>query len=153
MIRDMSVFTRPLEGADLDAVAAIDARYATRLGLAPLVDRATVAFYARSGHAFVRDEGEGAVGFVFAHAVWDGGRPVVRLSRVAAADDDAAILAGLLEALVQSPYDAGVYDLVAEVPTQDVAAQAALRGAAFVPRPVVRMERVLGSRAGAGVAG
>ncbi len=148
----MSTMTRPVESRDLAALQSIDASYASRLGLPPLIERAVLAFYARSGHAFVRDRDGELLGFVLAHAVWDGGRPTVRLARLAAADDAPDVLRGLLEAVVKSAYDAGVYDVVADAPADDAAAAAALRGASFEPRPMVRFERVLGSRAGERVA-
>jgi len=142
----MPAMVRPPVVADLEALAALDAQYARRHGVATQVDRSSLAFYGRSGHAFVREDASGPLGFALAHAVWDGGRPVVRLSRLVAVADDPAVLAALLEAVVKSAYDAGVYDLAADVPAGDAGAQAALRGAAFEPRPVVRFERVLGSR-------
>jgi hypothetical protein len=144
----MPTMTRPVDGDDLAALQEIDASYAARRGVPPLIDRAVLTFYARSGHAFVRDRDGVLAGFAFGHAAWDGGRPTLRLTRVAAVDDDAEALRALLEAIVKSAYDAAVYDIVADAPADDAAAAAALRAAAFEARPVVRFERVLGSRAG-----
>jgi hypothetical protein len=148
----MPTMTRAVESRDLAALQEIDAPYAARYAIPPLIERAVLAFYARSGHAFVRDRDGDLLGFAFAHAVWDGGRPTVRLTRLAAAGDDPEVLRGLLEAVVKSAYDAAVYDIVAEAPAGDDAAAAALRSADFSARPVTRFERVLGSRAGQRVA-
>jgi hypothetical protein len=149
MMRVMSVMTRAIELADVDAVTELDGGYAERRGVPPMVERAVVSFYARSGHSFVRDTDGLVDGFVLAHAVWDGARPTVRLARLVARDDASETLRGLLDAFVKSAYDAGVYDLVAELPSGDEAGRAALRDGTFSPRDVASFERVLGSR-GAG---
>lgn len=141
---------RPVDVADLVALQALDEAYAARHGLAGGVDAASLRHYARSGHAFVASRAEVAVGVVLAHAVWDGGRAVVRASRLVAAGDDADVLVRLVEALVKSAYDAAVYDLVVEVPEGDARGRAALEAGAFLERPVRRFERVLGSRGGPG---
>lgn len=140
----MAALTRPLEDDDLDGVQRLDEPYAARFGLDPLVDRATLAYYRRSGHAFVHDDGGTLRGFVMAHAVWDGGRPVVRVGRMVGADEPA--LGAVLEALVRSAYDAAVYDLVAEVPPEDALGRDALERRAFESRPSVTYARTLGSR-------
>ncbi|MBA2667346.1 MAG: DUF1999 family protein [Trueperaceae bacterium] len=148
----MSTMTRLVETGDHALLVALDAAYALRRSAPTMVERAVLAFYARSGHAFVRD-GDGVVcGFALAHAVWDGGRPAIRLARLVAHDDAPGVLRALVEAVVKSAYDAAVYDLVAEVPTDDEAALAALTAVSFAPRPVVHLERVLGSRVGERVA-
>jgi hypothetical protein len=149
MIAAMSVMTRQVELADAEAIAALDSRYAARRGVAAIAERAVVSYYSRSGHAFVRDADGDVLGFVLAHAVWDGGRPVVRLSRLVAEGDAPQVLRGLLDAFVKSAYDAGAYDLVAELPVGDEAGLAALREVSFAPREVVQLERTLGTR-GAG---
>jgi hypothetical protein len=143
MIAVVPAITRPVEEGDLEDLQRLDADHAHRLGIEPIVDRAVLAYYGRSGHAFVHETVGGARGFVLAHAVWDGARPVLRIGRMVG-DDEA--LSTLLEAVVRSAYDAAVYDLVAEPHQHDEAAQAALALRAFDPAPVVRFERTLGSR-------
>lgn len=143
---------RPVEVDDLDALTPLDAAYAAAHDVAPAVTAAALAFYARSGHAFVAGPPAAPRGFVLAHAVWDGARPTVRIARLVAGSDDPAVLRALLEAVVKSAYDAAVYDLVADVPAADGAAVAAL-DAPWRERPSRRFERTLGSRAAAGGAG
>ncbi len=142
----MTAALRPVEVDDLDALALLDAAYAATHGLALAVVRASLAFYARSGHAFVAGPPGAPLGFVFAHAVWDGARPTVTVARVVAVDDDAGVLHALVEAVVKSAYDAAVYDLVIDLPAGDAAARAAL-DAPWIEQPVRRFERVLGARA------
>jgi len=140
----MSHLLRSVDVDDLADLEALDVAYAARHGLAPVVGAASLAFYARSGHAFVATDGASAVGFALAQAVWDGARPTVRLVRLAAA---AAAGPALAEAVVKSAYDAAVYDLVADVPASDVALASLLAAAGWGERPVRRFERALGSRA------
>lgn len=147
----MNAALRPVEVDDLDAFAPLDAAYAAAHDLAPAVTRASLAFYARSGHAFAAGPVAAPRGFVLAHAVWDGARPTVAIARVVAADDDAAVLRALLEAVVKSAYDAAVYDLAIDLPAGDAAARAALE-APWRERPVRRFERVLGARAASAAA-
>jgi hypothetical protein len=141
----MTHLLRSVEVDDLAGLEALDGAYAARHGLAPVVGAASLAFYARSGHAFVATDGGAAVGFALAQAVWDGARPTVRLVRLAAAAPAAG--PALAEAVVKSAYDAAVYDLVADVPASDVALADLLAAAGWGERPVRRFERVLGSRA------
>jgi hypothetical protein len=143
MITVVPAITRPVEEGDLDDLRRLEADHARRLGIAPIVDRAVLAYYCRSGHAFVHQTADGTRGFVLAHAVWDGARPVLRIGRMVGDDD---VLSALLEAVVRSAYDAAVYDLVAEAHERDESAQAALALRAFDPAPVLRYERTLGSR-------
>jgi hypothetical protein len=142
----MNAALRPVDVDDLDALEALDAAYAAAHGLAPAVTRASLAFYARSGHSFVAGPAGAPRGFVLAHAVWDGARPTVSVARVVAAGDEASVLHALVEAVVKSAYDAAVYDLAIELPAADGAARAALE-APWRERPVRRFERILGARA------
>jgi len=144
-----TIVIRPIDTDDLDAALDIERTYAAAHAVAPAVDAAALRHYGRSGHAFVAIEADTTLGLVLAHAVWDGARPVVRVSRLVARADDADVLARLMEAVVKSAYDAAVYDLVAEVPDGDQAGQRAVEGASFTARPIRRFERVLGSRAAA----
>lgn len=142
----MNAALRPVDVDDLDALAPLDAAYAASHGLAAAVTRASLAFYARSGHSFAVGPAPAPRGFVLAHAVWDGARPIVTVARLVAVDGDAAVLRALLEAVVKSAYDAAVYDLAIDVPTDDAAVRAAL-DVPWRERPLRRFERVLGARA------
>jgi hypothetical protein len=136
---------RALQPGDLPALAPIDDAFVARVGVAAMAERAVLTYYARSGHAFVRERAGEVTGFVLAHAVWDGAHPVVRVARVAARDDDPETVVALIDGVVKSAYDAGVYRLVAEVPEIDRVTQEALRGVSFAPSPTLRFERRLGS--------
>lgn len=141
---------RPLQPGDLQALAPIDDAFAARVGAAAMAERSVLTYYARSGHAFVLERAGEVTGFVLAHAVWDGAHPVVRVARVAARDDDPDTVAALIDGVVKSAYDAGVYRLVAEVTETDRVTQQALRGVSFAATPTLRFERRLGSGALAG---
>lgn len=147
----MNVALRPVDVDDLDAFAPLDAAYAATHGLAPAVTRASLAFYARSGHSFAAGSVAAPRGFALAHAVWDGARPTVTVARVVAVDDDPLVLHALVEAVVKSAYDAAVYDLTIDLPAGDGAGRAAL-DAPWRERPVRRFERVLGTRAASAAA-
>jgi hypothetical protein len=90
---------------------------------------------------------------VLAHATWSGGRPVVRVERLATTDGTDAVARALVEAVVKSAYDAGVYDIVAAVPTHDVLATSVLAGASFAAYDLSVYVRVLGSRGATSVQG
>ena len=154
----------PVEIGDYLALADADRVYAHSAGVEPIVDKASVHYYHRSGHSFaarsravaggaetagagdIAETGEALVGFVLAHATWSGGRPVVRVERLVTTPATAAVAKSLVEAVVKSAYDAGVYDIVAAVPHSDPLATAALTGSAFVQSAVSVYVRVLGSR-------
>lgn len=139
---------RPVAVDDLDALRTLDADYAREHGVEVVVSAASLAFYARAGHAFAAVRGPALVGGALAHAVWDGDRPRVRLVRLVG---EAQARPTLLEAVVKSAYDAAVYDLVAEVPAAD-AALAGLLAGGWRECAVRRFERALGSRAAQGSA-
>ncbi len=141
------VRVRPLEPDDLARLAPIDASAAARADVASAVTRGSIAFYARTGHAFVAESERGVRGFALAQAVWDGTRPTVRLHALAVADaGDGEARAALLEAVTKSAYDAAVYDLVAETPEGDPAAHELLSERGWRPEPVRLYRRTLGSR-------
>jgi hypothetical protein len=143
----MTVALRPVDVDDLDALAPMDAAYAADHAVAPVVGRPALAFYARSGHAFVAGPVAAPAGFVLAHAIWDGARPTVAVARlVATPDADGAVHRALVEAVVKSAYDAAVYDLTVDLPASDAAGAAAF-GEPWRERAVRRFERVLGARA------
>src|SRR5688572_6398387 len=128
----------PVDISDCEALSTADRAYSSTLGVEPIIDRASVHFYQRSGHSFAArgcpdDTGGSAhgagtsgagtsgglvrlAGFVLAHASWSGGRPVVRVERLVTVPGCEAASAALVAAVVKSAYDAGVYDIVAAVP-------------------------------------
>ena len=151
-------FARPLTPDDEDVLAPLDAAYARRFGLEPLVSRASLSFYVRSGHAFVAVRSQQEVGFAFAQAVWNGARPTVYLNRLAVVDADnpgssdkdssAGLDArlALVEAVTKSAYDAAVYDLQALLPAGDALGRRALTEKSYGLKDYVIFERTLGSR-------
>lgn len=138
---------RPLEADDEAALSVIDSEYATTYGLTPVISRASVSFYARSGHSFVVSWEGAPIGFILAQAVWHGSHPVVTVSRIATRDDaPAAARPALIEALTKSAYDAAVYDILVLHPTLDQVTGAALADKSYRQRDLVIYQRTLGSR-------
>jgi hypothetical protein len=142
----MPPLVRPLTADDLDDLRPLDSEYSRRTGCEELVEPASLSFFERTGHAFVLEERGAPRGFLLAQAIWDGRRPRVLVGRVVASDDSGR--AALLEALTKSAYDAGVYDLVVELPEADSAAAPTLASCGYHPRESRLYGRVLGSRAG-----
>lgn len=142
------VYVRPLaDAAEAEAaIRATDAAYAERHGLEPALTRGSLSFYARSGHAFVAYADGEPSGFVLAHSVWSGERPVVQVSRLAAAEGDAASRRALVEALTKSAYDAAVYDIEVLHPDADTAGAEAWTAQAYRAAGRTVYRRVLGSR-------
>lgn len=138
----MAPRVRPVTADDLAALAPLDGEYAARLGLEPCVTLGSLHYFGRSGHSFVAEGDDGALGFALAHSTWWGGDPVLRLERLVAPAEAAGALAA---AVVKSSYDAGVYRLVAELPPGDAVGRAALESAGFAPRETVSYARRLGS--------
>lgn len=138
---------RLLTSDDTEVLLAIDGSYAAAYGLEVTASRGSASFHARTGHSFVAESAGAARGFALAHAIWTGGRPTVRLERLAVLEpaDGAARLA-LLDAVVKSAYDAGVYDLLADLPRADEPGAQALAANGFEVRPVTSYGLVLGSR-------
>lgn len=139
----MTPSLRTVEIDDLETLEPMDQAYAMRTGVPSQISRGALAFYARSGHAFVAEWQGEPVGFVLAQAVWSGERPVVQVARLVA---EGEALGALVEGLVKSAYDAGVYDLSAELPPSDTKAAERLLETSWQERPVRRFDRVLGSR-------
>ena len=137
-------FARPLMPEDQEALEVLDAAYAARFGLEPVLSKSSVSFYVRSGHAFVAVRSGASVGFVLAQAVWNGTRPTVYVSRLVT--EDAETAEALLEAVTKSAYDAAVYDLQVQVPEGDEGVSRALMTKLYVRRPEHLYGRVLGSR-------
>lgn len=144
-------FARPLTLDDEAVLVPIDAAYAARVGLEPVLTPGSVSFYARSDHSFVAVAVDRVTGFAVAHAVWNGTRPVVQVSRLAVAEaaDDASREA-LLEALTKSAYDSAVYDLQVQHPQKDEAGLKALQTKNYKAADSALFERRLGSRGGKG---
>ena len=140
-------YARALSPDDGAALASIDAAYAEEHGLEPALTPGSLSFYARSGHAFVACLDDAPQGFALAQAVWDGARPVLQASRLAAAGDaPAEVAALLLEALTRSAYDAAVYDLKLLVPETDERTRTALHAQGFRLERLLAYGRTLGSR-------
>ena len=141
------VHARPLSAEDGDVLVPIDVAASERAGQEPMLSEGALAFYARSGHAFVAvREGE-PCGFALAQAVWDGRRPTLRVRPLAVAesgDDEAR--GALLAAVTKSAYDAAVYDLVADAAEGDLRTQSVLEREDWRPAPVRSFVRTLGSR-------
>jgi hypothetical protein len=150
-----SPLLRPVETDDTEDLAPLDAAYAARYGVDPLIGAAALSFFARSGHAFVAYAGSAAgvverprpVGVALAQAVWDGARPTVWLVRLLGA---APVRRALAEAVVKSAYDAAVYALMADVPGDDAELAQLLADAGWDERPMRRFGRTLGSAASGG---
>lgn len=141
----MALLVRPMEVDDRPRLDPIDADYARRHGEEPALTVGSVTFYARTGHAFVAEQGDRARGFALAQPVWDGARATLRVARLAVADGDDEARRALVEAVVKSAYDAAVYRLVAEVPGNDAAAGRALADGAWHPSSRRAFELRLGS--------
>ena len=138
---------RALTSEDAELISAIDSTYAAALGTEVTATAGSASFHARTGHSFVAELAGEPAGFVLASAIWTGGRPLVRMERLATADPaDLPARDALLAALVKSAYDAGVYDLLAELPEADSQGAAALLATDFSPARVRMFERTLGSR-------
>jgi hypothetical protein len=141
----MPPLVRPLNADDIDDLRPLDGEYSRRTGSEELVEPASLSFYERSGHAFVLEDGGTPRGFLLGQAIWDGRRPTVLVGRVVAPDE--AGRAALLDAVTKSAYDAGVYDLLLELPDAEAAAAPTLAACGYHPRESRLYGRVLGSRA------
>lgn len=139
---------RSVESDDVALIADLDSDWSARTGVEPLPGRGSASFHARTGHSFIVERDGRALGFLLANAIWTGGRPVVRVERLAtgAGDEAAGVARALVAALVKSAYDAGVYDLLAELPAADELGRSALEATDFTVAPVTTFTRTLGSR-------
>ena len=101
--------------------------------------------------SFVAERGRQPVGFVLAHAVWNGLHPVVTSHRLATADPaDGEALTALLQALTKSAYDAAAYHLHVVCPRGQSGLLAAGTALDFAAGDLLLMHRTLGSRGGRG---
>lgn len=138
---------RAIDSEDEGLLAEIDGSYSAALGVETTAGTGSASFHARTGHSFVAERDGKPHGFVLASAIWTGGRPMVRMERLATdARDDLPARRALLDALVKSAYDAGVYDLLAELPAGDSHGAQALHATDFSDAPVTMFTRTLGSR-------
>lgn len=135
---------RSVESSDGALLKALDAAHRERHGVAAGVAVGSASFHSRTGHSFIAEDGGEAVGFILASAIWTGGLPTVRVERLAGAEP--SVLKALVDAVVKSAYDAGVYDLLAELPEGDAAGRQALGETMFSRAPSVVYVRTLGSR-------
>lgn len=135
---------RAVESSDGALLEMLDAAHAGRHGVETAIGVGSASYHARTGHSFVAEDDGEAQGFVLASAIWTGGRPTLRMERLAGSDP--GVLKALVDALVKSAYDAGVYDLLAEIPEEDAAGREALEGTMFRRAPAAMYVRTLGSR-------
>lgn len=151
----MACFAKVISQDDEDALAAVDQAYAAQYGVEPLIQRSSLSFFERTGHAFTVLHAEKVVGYVFAQAIFNGTRPTVFVSRLAVQVDDDQVdgdqvaeeaRAVLVEAITKSAYDAAVYDLLVLLPEADSAAQQAFAQNQYDEGKLTALVRTLGSR-------
>jgi hypothetical protein len=144
----VACFAKALSQDDEDALTPIDQAYAEQYGVEPLIQRSSLSFFERSGHAFTALNMGEVVGYVFAQAIFNGTRPTVLVSRLTVQDSDVAeqARAVLVEAVTKSAYDAAVYDLLVLLPEADSAAQQAFAQNQYDESRLTALVRTLGSR-------
>jgi len=146
----VACFAKAISQDDEDALTPIDQTYAEAFAVEPLIQRSSLSFFERSGHAFTALNMGEAVGFVFAQAIFNGTRPTVLVSRLAVRSNDEAVAqaarAVLVEAVTKSAYDAAVYDLLVLLPEADKAAQQAFAQNQYDKGKLTALVRTLGSR-------
>ena len=143
----MALVVRPLGAEDEYALIPIDVSYSVTHLVEPMVGRTQLSFYSRAGHSFIAEERGVISGFVLGHAIWDGSRPSVRIRRVVSSENQSHIRAALLDAVVKSAYDSGVYDIELEFVSSDEALRAVLEEKGFELKPIRLYNRRLGSQA------
>jgi len=127
---------RPFAEEDLDRLNQVAGARPLRLG--------ALRFFARTGHSFLAEEGEEPLGFALAQAVWQGEATTVLITRIEGKTREA--LEGLLQAVVKSAYDAGVYEVALHLDPARKELEEALKAQGFAVGPLVLAVRVLGSR-------
>lgn len=146
----MACFAKAISQDDEDALTPIDQAYAEAFQVEPLIQRSSLSFFERTGHAFTALNMGEAVGYVFAQAIFNGTRPTVLVSRLAVRSDDDAVAqdarAVLAHAVTKSAYDAAVYDLLVLLPEADTAAQQAFVQNQYDKSNITALTRILGSR-------
>ncbi|MEM6428179.1 MAG: DUF1999 family protein [Deinococcota bacterium] len=146
----MACFARALSQEGEAALLAIDQAHVSQFGGEVLVQRSSLSFFERTGHAFTAFNDDQVVGFVVAQAIFNGTRPTVFVSRLAVHYEDTEVADQALELLVEtvtkSAYDAAVYDLLWHVPARDEKLQRVLAKNQYDKCETYVYERVLGSR-------
>ncbi|MEM7736775.1 MAG: DUF1999 family protein [Deinococcota bacterium] len=146
----MACFARALSQDDEPALLAIDQAHIVQFGGEVLIQRSSLSFFERTGHAFTAFNDDQVVGFVFAQAIFNGTRPTIFVSRLAVHHEDVDVVKQALELLVEavtkSAYDAAVYDLMWHVPASDEKLQRTLAKNQYDKCETHVFERVLGSR-------
>ncbi len=142
-----STFARPIQIDDSEQLKAIDVAYSKYFSVEPKLTKGSLNFYIRTGHTFTAIHKSEIVGFVFAQAVWNGNRPIVLINYMAVADvQDLAARLAMLEAVTKSAYDAAVYDIQVQIPTNDAVAIQSLIEKQYYKKDLSIYERILGSR-------
>ena len=85
-------------------------------------------------------------GFILGHAMWDCSQPSVRVRRVVSSENQSYVRAALLEAVIKSAYDSGVYSIELELVLSDEASLSVLEEKGFEVRPMALYGRRLGSQ-------
>ncbi len=140
------ILTRLLTVDDLEYLKVIDKSYTDKYGLEPIVSLRSLNFYSRSGHSFASLDNDRYSGFIFAHAIWNGAKAVLQVSRLAISEDDEALTKALIEAVVKSAYDAAVYDLQVIQPSKDDKGLSAFLEKEFQINEITFLSRKLGSK-------
>lgn len=139
------IAARYLRIEDLEGLKLVDQAYYDSYGLEPIVNLRSLNFYSRSGHSFASLDSDRYSGFVFAHAIWNGAKAVMQVSRLAVIENDEAVAAALIEAVLKSAYDAAVYDLQVMQPNIDELGLKAFMAKDFVLNETSLLSRKLGS--------
>jgi len=142
----MKILTRLITVDDLEALKLLDKAYYDSYGLEPMVNLRSLNFYSRSGHSFASLDSDRFSGFVFAHAIWNGTKAVLQVSRMALIEDNEAVAKALIEAIVKSAYDAAVYDLQVIQPNNDIKGLKAFVDNGFLVNETSLLTRKLGSK-------
>ncbi len=131
---------RPFSELDIERLNQVAGNRPLSLG--------AVRHFARTGHSFLAEEGETPLGFALAQAVWQGEATTVLVTRLEGRGQE--VLEGLLQAVVKSAYDAGVYEVALHLdPAREELAEA-LKAQGFAIGPLVLAVRILGSRGARG---
>jgi hypothetical protein len=142
----VALVSRPLNAADLESLAGLEARYLERHGGAPLVSAASLRFYQRSGHAFVAERAGLALGFALGRTGWDGASATVSVERIAVDVGAPEALDALIAAVTKSAYDAGVYRIELRIPAGDGVTLERAQVSDYRSSTTRLMTRTLGSR-------
>ena len=140
------ILIRALSPEDEHELISLDKTYAAAHKLEPVLSRASLNFYGRTGHSFASLKANSHTGFVLAQSIWNGQRPVVLIARLAVAAEDESSRTALIEAVTKSAYDAAVYDLLVLQPASDSAGASSFKHSDYRETSVQLFERILGSR-------